>query len=871
MNYHVKFWLTNSQTVSAVIKEYSFRTGFAPHFFPRFSIGDMKGMDLTRWRSWVQSRFDGGAGQLYFSSTKPTNRYAEGHLIDVGRYAAKSGEQIGLAGSLPVNIAVSEDLDESVIGDASIAILPTPTTLNEIMATKFTSAAKAFVVETSQRPVVWHLGSGWMYTSVAEPVAWSSGAFVPSINKLTGKWAKVYEHTQAGVIITSAVRYSQATFLAMPKASELWAYASVHTAGATPCTIYKPEYSTYVDRLAVYDDKLWMSVKGNIHYLEPASGTVPARWSDPITPGDVCENVLQMREFNGRLYFGKADGLYAYEAGRVYRVEDFSAAYDNMNFSMMAVHRGYLYFNIKHMLYRLSTVGTLELVQSVPTTGIIIAGASIGNRLVYSAAVAGEDPITDVWFFDPETGGTHKWFSSVKITSPLNQWKTVSSIATSHGLLFMMPIIVSQVYNSLASFWSGGWPLVSPIVAADVLTPPENLSIPGYAPSGSYLITSMLDFGVPNIPKTYHNVTIDYALMDPNFDRIDVSYITELKGRTPVKECFELALWGAKPMVNTISDDSTLFDGGWSTGRSVRWGQYPTISSAAQDMVVFAVDPDYPDVTRFKLFYTRMQELAVMGDEKQFWYYADVTSGLCGNWKQVLGANISITEFAPPGYPMMTLIDVNFVPAVLADKKLATTAAVTASGYLGASLYYWYGIRFANHTASQAFAFKESSVSGATKSDLATQKWASLGSISGASDYLKSRKSLTMPAGTVSPQLALRFDMYGSLTTRPEVRRVEVEFMPVPSSLRMYDFILPISNQMQMPDMVVTPNYATVATSVFSMIGAGKPYVMEMPWPTRHTINAVISLAPPGSTVPQLRTDQEHLSYAEIAVHVDEV
>ena len=64
VTHHVVFHLNDTLTCGIPVKPFTYRVRTAPTFIPRFSQGSPKGVDKTRWKSYIQARFDGGAGQL---------------------------------------------------------------------------------------------------------------------------------------------------------------------------------------------------------------------------------------------------------------------------------------------------------------------------------------------------------------------------------------------------------------------------------------------------------------------------------------------------------------------------------------------------------------------------------------------------------------------------------------------------------------------------------------------------------------------------------------------------------------------------------------------------------------------------------------
>jgi len=906
---HIKLWLNNSQFIGLVVKPYTYRVNFAPTFFPRFSVGDMTGVDQARWRSWVQSRFDEGEGQLMWSSALPTNRYAQGHLVEVGRISVRPPKmsQVGW-GTSPVNFGSVGDRNDSVVGDIGTALYPQRVTIGSrqihvnsvmpIMSNAFTDYYPTFVVDWSTKPSIWHWRTGWWYTNIQEPVAWSGGASEGYASKLTGKLQQIWQHsfppTSKDDFWISDVAYFSPPVMTtnLPYPSlfiALKEHLGVHrmltygplanTVGGvlfpTQSTMRMLSYSTIATRLAVYDEKLWKSYKGTISYLNPTVTTSAEAYWEDLVPGNPNEDVLNMREFNGRLYIGKPNALWTYDAGRLYRVEDFSSYYDHWNFSHMTVHRGYMYFNIKHMLFRLSTAGTLEQIQTYPLGGIICDAASLGDQLYYLVREPGLHPSTDVWVFDPETGGNFRMFNGAKVG--MTNWRSPRSLGTSQGLLFIAPLIDTRIGPTSVT--------CAPIMALDPITPSIQRSFPDYAKKDSWFITSMLDFGLPTMMKSFNKLTVDYELQGQVSDYIKVYYVTALNQHRGFMTGTEKRGNG-----NIWSDgylDNYLLDGDLSTGHTYDWG-----TGDNYDHWVCGIQSPAGAVAGARQIRDDIAGVRFIG---KWTPIADGESGFnidkgiviprlrvyAYTWlgfqdvSDCCDIDISYQAGAKPGDVQYVVIDVHFtiVGYALTNATLSTVSAGAVTDSKG--LRNWWTLysngAFENWTAVEMVMIESRQPAAVPSLD-----WTYLGQIGGysdptASEAYKTRTSLSFPRGFVGEQLMLKFEFYGSEMTRPSIRRYEIEWMPVPTRLRTYNFMVPVAENIEQPNLIIRSNATSVVATVFSMAGAGIPYTCQLPWPGSHTISALVSVTSPGGVVPSLRDDNVDNSYAEIPVQLDEV
>lgn len=175
--------------------------------------------------------------------------------------------------------------------------------------------------------------------------------------------------------------------------------------------LYQPVGATTAGALGVYDRKLWRSEpKGDkIAYYRPAEATT-GYWSDwvSVSPGTV---VIKMREFIGRLMIGCYDGLYAYEAGRTYKVVDFTQDVSILNFSVMESILGALWFNIQQRVFRYTSGGLLEEMDVNFGEYEFPLSLESGPNCIYILAGSRIDSKYSVYRIDSATGSTSKIYT----------------------------------------------------------------------------------------------------------------------------------------------------------------------------------------------------------------------------------------------------------------------------------------------------------------------------------------------------------------------------------------------------------------------------------------------------------------------------
>lgn len=390
--------------VGLLVKPYTYRVNIAPQYIPRLGDSDPRGADKARWRSFIQNDFSGGAGLAVWDGLVGPDRFAASSFVDLNVEHDRA-----LPG--PAN-------DEVIVTAALTGATPRSTSGSGTgFVPKFFSEPfkGPWIFEMSNSPHMFQRTGVYVFTDHFEVKGFGAPEYgyddlVAPFVGLPGKWADI------GVAdidrkLSSATMFSNSVILAAESAVKIFTAVNASVGSRA---IYQPDpiYSTNSSTVATYDDKLWRGYQNHITYLLPADDTYSARWADPISVGHESDLIQGMVEFNGRLYVGKKDALYIYDAGTVYKVEDFSEEPHDSNFRMMLNHRGALYFNIVDKVYRLTSEGTLEKLLIPSRNGYITGGCADDKDIIFT--VRGKDQVHETWIFDTQTGGSRKWFKDAE-------------------------------------------------------------------------------------------------------------------------------------------------------------------------------------------------------------------------------------------------------------------------------------------------------------------------------------------------------------------------------------------------------------------------------------------------------------------------
>jgi len=845
VTHHVVLHLDTVTRVGVIVTPGTYRVTKKPNLVPRLAVGDPRGLDYGTWWSFVQDDFSGGSGQYRWNKDSGNNRFAESLFMDIGVPGQRAGSIVGELGQRSVSdFQGGTPLRDAVswAGALASAVTPTQTTAVQPMPVLMTSKYPAFMFMHSQRPLFLHNQFAAVYTNFPPDIF--DGPIVirgtrnellnqPSRGQPTdffkGRWAVIATNIANGAVL-SAVMHS--TFVIASIGSlGLMAYGSSN--GINRATWHTPAYSTVADLLQTFDDRLWRTYRNKLAYLDPATGA----WGAYQDVGEATWDVRATVVFAGKIMMGKADGLYAYDAGRIYSVQRWPHSIDPSNFAFMKVLRGDLYFNLGTAIYRLSSASTVEKLDWPLIAGTVIAGEVTDEELY----VIFSDTFSDsrIFIFNPETGGVREWFRSADICnrSGPSPWGP-SSIMAAGGALWMSPMYLSAGNNSSSA-----------ITAVTKLLPPQAQIVPNFHKGGrSLMITSELTMGYPDLDKYWDAVDLEYNLYS-SADRIEVYYLPQIQSTQPIQSVQLYHQPGA-----TYTDVTAAATDGIGSGNPNTVSVAAAISSDSglNDTILIGFDRKVSGITLDVIgtagakYFTVIQPWEIqigynptsIGDSTIGSPFDGVSitprtlgdDGLPGH----LGGLTQISWWPPP----------NWIPT-LVQGVTAYWISISGTNLVGAA---WTGRLY--EITTQVFG----PVGGLRR--LEDQAWSLLGTVT---NNQNNRIRLPFPNNIISKTMMLKFLTYGPGQTRPEIKQFKLKYMPVgpDANLLRISFAAQAINNIKLLNGSIENNAQGIAAAAFSMIGANIPYVVELPWPppVGHTRRAKILLGEPGAQIPIMTFD----------------
>lgn len=821
------FHVNDSVSVGAIVRPGTYRVAIAPQFLPRLSVGDPRGIDDARWRSYIQSRFDGGAGQVYFSASQANNRFAESNLVDIGLPMTVIGGMAGRADPLTAASVPGGPMDDDPVGDIMPALMPRNTTVEaEATALLFTNRYPVHVLEMSNRPHLFHYQSHLRYDSLAGVDVFKDGALKGERTALSGNW--LVENTQIGVVVVDAVMYSGVAILAGTDGMRVFGSAD----GVAAASFYEPPYSTNADVVHVYDSKVWRGQVGRMAYFDPDTRV----WSGFYRPGDPAVPIVNIETAFGKEFIGKEDSLWVFDKGLVYEIENYRDEREPNNFKLMVVHRGALYYNIRQRIYRVTSGNLIELLATPDFNGVVEGGTSIGNELHFLI----REPTGEgrVWIFNSETGGTRQWFGTedIAIGRATGAERSPSSIVGAFGHIWISPMMMTVGYSSLSTI---------PVSVVNRLNPAEGVAIPYFAKDRSYLITSMTDQGYPNKDKLYNAAVIDYLINGPS-EKIDVSYITEVKSARLTH-----AILHETGTQTDILDD--VNDGDPDTSAAM---------TNTAGLVTLYMGFDEP-VEAIRL---------VMGSTAAGVRSDDATKWVMNNPPQANGFLWILDGSVPQRIQDGTGQLLNDGIVYLGDLKKQGWVKSNVAGTGGGDAYW---IMFLCYDVNDIV---DIAVVDGIRS-LRSQNWATLGTIT---EQSATQARLPYPNNTIARYMMLKLEPYGTAVSRPEIKRIEYEYAPTGTPLKVIHGLVDCGDDLELLNLTKENSGEFVQASLYSMAHAGLTYTIQVPapGPVGHTIRAMVAITDPGGAFSILSYPGRRLaiepglhsiSPAEIPIRLDEM
>lgn len=824
VTHDVVIHVNNSLAVGMVFAPQTLRVSPAPTMVPRIAMGDPRGLDFGLWRSFVQNDFSGGAGQYRSDKDVSDNRFAESHMIDLGLRPVQAQELIG-----PRRFPGESE----VTGAAVIAVVPEGTSANTPVASLMTTKWRSFVFAYSDRPHLLHFQSALVYTNVdLNSDAWGVDnplralpgntrraapyAGARQAPRSSGYW--VVNNTQLPSPIYGAVPFSNCLFVAQGS-NGLRIFGS--TNGTSPAAWYTPSYNTVADNILVFDSRLWRTERHRLASFDPSIGT----WSTFFDIGDPSSDIHSAAAVGGKHYFGKEDGLWAFEAGRVYEVQSFKDEADPHNFALMVAHRNELYFNIQQTIYRLSSYGTIERLPMPFFDGIVLDGTSTPNGVYILLRTA--DGIPRVWIYNPETGGIRQWFRANAFTHPLRPGGELgpAAIVAAAGQIWMLPYSVT-FYNST----------LTPISVVNALVPPESQAelIRPRVSELANLITPLYTFGYPGLDKIYNRLNVRYNLYNSG-ELIRVYY----SGQFTPPRCVLLTdqIDDITSVVNDGVLDFNPADGVLAHG-SGSSHIYLGFNEKVESVQVFAYAINNPG---FNLT-TPTQANAVLE-----------YSNASGGWSTIRNLQIRPDKkkkgsFTSPPFTLTSTPAPDLLPPEVAGIEWTFTAPGWTKASVDGTTAYFIRLRSIGGAGTHfSVIFSEVIGRSSLTSKLEDREWQLLGDIT---DLTTQESSLAFPSDFVSKALALKFILHGGGASRPELLGYEVEWMPVgPDAGKLkYDGVVLGINNLELMNGTVENSANLIMATAFSLNGSRLPYIAQVPFPlpVGHTRRVVLSLAPAG-------------------------
>jgi len=279
------------------IREGTYRKEKLPIQVPPFAEGEVSYSDLTDWKYWAQSDWEGGAGQKFFSET---NLFDGSTTVETFK---KNGE-----------IRLHRQLHNAY--DDTDADNKTPKCFSEFEGVGF---------------------AGYQDTTNTEGEVW----------KITrsGTTVTAAKETMAGspIDITDLVKFDGNLYAACNDGASDVAFNRKAAGAAGNGAWSQPAAGVKFKKFAVLQD-------GNTGYiygsdgLEVKSSTDGVTWTTEFTLTSDNEDINKLIVFKGRLYIGTYNRLYAYDGNILYVIAEYNDMRNAKNFEQMCVFNDLLFF-----------------------------------------------------------------------------------------------------------------------------------------------------------------------------------------------------------------------------------------------------------------------------------------------------------------------------------------------------------------------------------------------------------------------------------------------------------------------------------------------------------------------------------------------
>jgi hypothetical protein len=133
---------------------------------------------------------------------------------------------------------------------------------------------------------------------------------------------------------------------------------------------------------------------------------------------------------------------------------------------------------------------------------------------------------------------------------------------------------------------------------------------------------------------------------------------------------------------------------------------------------------------------------------------------------------------------------------------------------------------------------------------------------------------LDFPTNTISKAMKLKFELFlnanGAMRYRSYIRSYEIEYMFPPSNLEVCNFVAIVADNIEILPNVRENSGAFVAATLYSLSRTPRTHVVELPWPTAHTIRAIVSIQSPGGMLPGFAREGK-FDGGDVPIQIDEV
>lgn len=382
----------NIAPVGLIVKPFSYRVSDAPTFVPRMATGAPSGTDYEQTVSWVQDAFLGSHGEQVAGPTS-----TDGYYKAVGMApSVEDGRMYTTRAPLPVKISNFTNVSFADLQQWGAYL--TPKAVHLVQTNTSVSARPYAIYGTDTR----YLHGRCIF----QPYVAGGDGTAPDSLYTAQPYVKVVKDTTllGDYIAADAVCFSGCAFIARMKYTlqngERTYLGVGNIVQHWNDALIQPVGSTYARCLAVYDHKLWRSWMNEFSYYDVQWDTLgdstagynwgmERAWSTYYAI-DAEKQIIGMESYIGRLFIATPQALYAYEAGRSYKVADFSWNARWNNFSIFKEVHGSLWFNIGEALFRYTSGGLLEEMNTNFFEGGIPTSLTGGPRCIYVVVV--DDP-----------------------------------------------------------------------------------------------------------------------------------------------------------------------------------------------------------------------------------------------------------------------------------------------------------------------------------------------------------------------------------------------------------------------------------------------------------------------------------------------